>query len=151
RQMRSPFGGWKAGGDSRRQGSSHTVNAVEAARYVPKATRERALITPRDLSNACASVACGTGCASRARMAKRSSKPNGSTTGSRVVKSRSSRRATTGAIEQRVVAAAEQIGRIVGTVQAKTEGWLGRTGSSAEKQARTSPRPPRSGGVVDAP
>jgi hypothetical protein len=84
-------------------------------------------------------------------MAKRSSKPNGSTTGSRVVKSRSSRRATTGAIEQRVVAAAEQIGRIVGTVQAKTEGWLGRTGSSAEKQARTSPRPPRSGGVVDAP
>jgi hypothetical protein len=49
------------------------------------------------------------------------------------------------------VAAAEQIGRIVGTVQAKTEGWLGRTGSSAEKQARTSPRPPRSGGVVDAP
>ena len=84
-------------------------------------------------------------------MAKRSSssKPNDSP--SKNARSRSSSNSTNGAVEQRVVAVAEQIGRIVGTVQAKTEGWLGRTGSSAEKQARTSPRPPRSGGVVDAP
>jgi len=89
-------------------------------------------------------------------MAKRSSsKPNGSTTTSQDVKSRSSRRATSNAMEQRVVAAAEQVGRIVGTVQAKTEGWLGREGSSrassAAKKTETSPRRARSGGVVDAP
>jgi hypothetical protein len=34
--------------------------------------------------------------------------------------------ATTDAMEQRVVAFAEQLGRIVGTVQAKTEGWMDR-------------------------
>ena len=34
--------------------------------------------------------------------------------------------AETDAVEQRVVAFAEQLGRIVGTVQAKTEGWLDR-------------------------
>jgi hypothetical protein len=34
--------------------------------------------------------------------------------------------ATGDALEQRVVAFAEQLGRIVGTVQAKTEGWMDR-------------------------
>jgi hypothetical protein len=34
--------------------------------------------------------------------------------------------ATTDATEQRVLAFAEQLGRIVGTVQAKTEGWMDR-------------------------
>lgn len=34
--------------------------------------------------------------------------------------------AMTGAMEQQVVAFAEQLGRIVGTVQAKTEGWTDR-------------------------
>jgi hypothetical protein len=34
--------------------------------------------------------------------------------------------ATTAAMEQRVVAFAEQLGRIVGTVQAKAEGWMDR-------------------------
>jgi uncharacterized phage infection (PIP) family protein YhgE len=34
--------------------------------------------------------------------------------------------ATAEAMEQRVVAFAEQLGRIVGTVQAKTEGWMDR-------------------------
>ena len=33
---------------------------------------------------------------------------------------------TTDAMEQRIVAFAEQLGRIVGTVQAKTEGWMDR-------------------------
>ena len=33
---------------------------------------------------------------------------------------------TTDAMEQRVVAFAEQLGRMVGTVQAKTEGWMDR-------------------------
>jgi hypothetical protein len=34
--------------------------------------------------------------------------------------------ATSDALEQRVVAFAEQLGRIAGTVQAKTEGWMDR-------------------------
>jgi hypothetical protein len=88
---------------------------------------------------------------------------------------------TADAMEQRVVAFAEQLGRIVGTVQAKTEGWMDRdaltkqlTGvrdSAAEllerlkttatkaatatktgvDAATASAKPQRSGGVVDAP
>jgi hypothetical protein len=83
-------------------------------------------------------------------------------------------------IEERVVAFAEQLGRLVGTVQAKTEGWMDREalkqqiakvrdgatdlldqltgdapGPSAKSPARVSPTPGRSkgrsGGVVDAP
>ena len=84
-------------------------------------------------------------------MAKRSSsKPKGSP--SKNAKSRSSSNATNGAIEQRVVAVAEQIGRIVGTVQARTEGWLSRkeSDSAAAKPTRTTAMA-RSGGVVDAP
>jgi hypothetical protein len=83
-------------------------------------------------------------------MAKRSSsKPKESQ--SKNAKSRSLSNATNGAIEQRVVAVAEQIGRIVGTVQARTEGWLSRKGSgSAAAKPRTTARA-RSGGVVDAP
>ena len=84
-------------------------------------------------------------------------------------------------MEQRVVAFAEQLGRMVGTVQAKTEGWMDRdalnaqiagvrdsaaelldhlagsvTGltTSAKKAAGAASKPAgkgRSGGVVDAP
>ena len=39
---------------------------------------------------------------------------------------RTSDATTTDAMEQRVVAFAEQLGRMVGTVQAKTEGWMDR-------------------------
>jgi hypothetical protein len=39
---------------------------------------------------------------------------------------------TTDAIEQRVVAFAEQLGRIVGTVQARTEGWMDREALQAQ-------------------
>jgi len=88
-------------------------------------------------------------------MAKRSSssKPNDSP--SKNARSRSSSNSTNGAVEQRVVAVAEQIGRIVGTVQARTEGWIGRKGSgsrasTAKKPTRSTARE-RSGGVVDAP
>ena len=86
--------------------------------------------------------------------------------------------ATTDAMEQRVVAFAEQLGRIVGTVQAKTEGWMDRDAlnkqiasvrdSAAELldhlaatvtmgktkavgAATTAKSKGRSGGVVDAP
>ena len=63
--------------------------------------------------------------------------------------------ATEPAMERRVVALAEQVGRIVGTVQAKTEGWLDRSGSRRAKAADASAGEPartgRSGGVVDAP
>ena len=59
------------------------------------------------------------------------------------------------AMERRVVALAEQVGRIVGTVQAKTEGWLDRSGArrvkAADATSGDSPRSGRSGGVVDAP
>ena len=86
--------------------------------------------------------------------------------------------ATTDAMERRVVAFAEQLGRIVGTVQAKTEGWMDRDAlnrqiasvrdSAAELlehleasvtkaktkavgAATTAKIKGRSGGVVDAP
>src|SRR4051794_17487811 len=39
---------------------------------------------------------------------------------------------TTDAMEQRVVAFAEQLGRIVGTVQARTEGWMDRDALNAQ-------------------
>ena len=39
---------------------------------------------------------------------------------------------TTDAIEQRVVAFAEQLGRIAGTVQAKAEGWMDRDALKAQ-------------------
>lgn len=86
---------------------------------------------------------------------------------------------TTDAIERRVVAFAEQLGRIVGTVQAKTEGWLDRDALSKQiasvrdgaadlldqlaggvtkapkkrplSAASNSKSKGRSGGVVDAP
>jgi hypothetical protein len=51
-------------------------------------------------------------------------------------------------IEQRVLAVAEQLGRVYGTVQAKSKGWLGRK----PVVRKTSPASKgRSGGVVDAP
>ena len=57
-------------------------------------------------------------------------------------------------MERRVVALAEQVGRIVGTVQAKTEVWLDRSGArrvkAADASAGGSARTVRSGGV-DAP
>src|SRR5262245_7954079 len=76
------------------------------------------------------------------------------------------------AIEQQVVAFAEQLGRVVGTVQAKSEGWLDpkaladqvsrirdsaaallqELSAAAEGETqRSTPRRARSGGVVDAP
>lgn len=86
---------------------------------------------------------------------------------------------TADAMEQRVLAFAEQLGRIVGTVQAKAEGWMdratlkkqiasvrdsaadlleqlagGATKASKTKPAAAAPRGAtkgRSGGVVDAP
>ena len=81
---------------------------------------------------------------------------------------------TTAAVERRVVALAEQLGRLVGTVQAKTDGWvdlpalnsqlmrirdgaagiLGQIrGSSRKTQGRklTAKTAGRSGGKVDAP
>lgn len=80
-------------------------------------------------------------------------------------------------VEQRVVALAEQLGRVVGTVQAKTEGWLDRQKLTEQithvrdsasdllkhlsRGNSESPAPPkrakaadpkgRSGGMVDAP
>ena len=87
--------------------------------------------------------------------------------------------ATADAMEQRVVAFAEQLGRIAGTVQAKAEGWMDRetlnkqiasvrdgaanlleqlagsaTKASTKKPANAAARGEskrRSGGVVDAP
>ena len=79
---------------------------------------------------------------------------------------------TADAIEQKVVALAEQVGRLIGTVQAKAEGWMEEKSlqdqlTSIRKSAGdlltqikgTKPRPAaparkaggRSGGVVDAP
>jgi hypothetical protein len=84
---------------------------------------------------------------------------------------------TSGAMEQRVVAFAEQLGRIVGTVQARAEGWMDRDALSqqiasvrdsaaglleqlagdaaepTEKEPAVTPKSMqgRSGGVVDAP
>jgi hypothetical protein len=58
-------------------------------------------------------------------------------------------------MERRVVALAEQVGRIVGTVQARTEGWLDRSGprrvKAADARSGESALTGRSGGVVDAP
>ena len=86
------------------------------------------------------------------------------------------RNATADAIERRVVAYAEQLGWLVGTVQAKAEGWLDRDtltkqissirdgaadllermaagdgGKAAEPSAAPRMNKGRSGGVVDAP
>jgi hypothetical protein len=81
-------------------------------------------------------------------------------------------------VEQRVVAFAEQVGRVVGTVQAKTEGWLdrkklaeqithvrdgaadllkhlssgnGQTSTPAVTRSKAADPNGRSGGRVDAP
>jgi len=88
--------------------------------------------------------------AKRSSSTTTSSKPKGSL--AKPAKPRSSR-TSSDAVQQRVVAVAEQIGRVVGTVQAKTEGWLGRKGSgrgSAAAKSASAMRA-RSGGVVDAP
>src|SRR5688572_465874 len=87
----------------------------------------------------------------------------------------SSKPPTTAAVERRVVALAEQLGRLVGTVQAKTDGWVDlpalnsqlmrirdgaagilgqiRSSSSRKTQGRkpTAKTAGRSGGKVDAP
>jgi hypothetical protein len=57
-------------------------------------------------------------------MAKRKSGGNNKTTESTIPASDSS--VTTEAMEQRVIAFAEQLGRIYGTVQARAEGWMDR-------------------------
>jgi hypothetical protein len=71
-------------------------------------------------------------------------------------------------VERGVVAVAEQVGRVVGTVRARTDGWFGSTPADAQsgKDSSTpsdtnsvtasnkkagSVRQARSGGVVDAP
>ena len=86
--------------------------------------------------------------------------------------------ATAGAIEQRVLAFAEQLGRVAGTVQTRAEGWMDREALSKQlasvrdgaadllrelargalERVRKKPRAAargqtkaRSGGVVDAP
>ena len=88
--------------------------------------------------------------------------------------------ATTDPMEQRLLAFAEQLGRIVGTVQAKTEGWLDRdalnkqitgvrdsatelleqlkttvtsaaSGGNSAAADTAGPSPARSRGAVDAP
>jgi hypothetical protein len=59
-----------------------------------------------------------------ARMAKRDN--GGKRTNEATTTTKASDATTTDAMEQRVVAFAEQLGRIVGTVQAKTEGWMDR-------------------------
>ena len=56
-------------------------------------------------------------------MAKRD---NGGKQSNTAAAAKAAETATTDAMEQRVVAFAEQLGRIVGTVQAKTEGWMDR-------------------------
>ena len=109
-------------------------------------------------------------------MAKRNSSMSNQGTNNRDASSAS----TADSVERRVVALAEQVGRIVGTVQAKTEGWFDRKALSDQfasvrdsaadmvkhlagaatdsskrmraKAAETTPGPRgRSGGVVDAP
>jgi hypothetical protein len=101
-------------------------------------------------------------------MAKRKSATTRATGGTR----------TAGTMEGRVLAFAEQLGRIAGTVQAKADGWLNRealtrqisgvrdgaaellehlgVGATRAKKARAAKASPRkakgrSGGVVDAP
>jgi ElaB/YqjD/DUF883 family membrane-anchored ribosome-binding protein len=56
-------------------------------------------------------------------MAKRNSSMSKQSTNKRKTPAAAS---TVDSVEQRVVALAEQVGRIVGTVQAKTEGWFDR-------------------------
>jgi hypothetical protein len=107
-------------------------------------------------------------------MAKRNSKSSNQRTSNRNESSAS----TVDSVEQRLVVLAEQVGRIVGTVQAKAEGWFDRKALSdqfasvrdsaadmvrhlarAEKvqskpaRARAADATPRSrsGGIVDAP
>jgi hypothetical protein len=110
-------------------------------------------------------------------MAKRTNGGKQTRTGTTAAKA--SDAATTDAMEQRLVAFAEQLGRIVGTVQAKTEGWMDRdalskqiagvrdsaaelltqlTGGVTKTSMKTAVRTAlittgagRSGGVVDAP
>ena len=109
-------------------------------------------------------------------MAKRNSGMSNQSTNNRNASSAS----TVDSVEQRVVAFAEQVGRIVGTVQTKTEGWFDRKALSDQfasvrdsaadmvKHLASSEKAPskptrakaadaaqrsrgRSGGVVDAP
>jgi len=103
----------------------------------------------------------------------------GTRTSAGTVAARASDATKPDAIEQRVVAFAEQLGRIVGAVQAKTEGWMDRDALSRQiaavrdsaatlleqlaggvakvskktpvNAAATSKSKGRSGGVVDAP
>ena len=109
-------------------------------------------------------------------MAKRN---NGSTRPNRTSSTNRSDGTAADAMEQQVVAFAEQLGRIVGTIQAKTEGWMdrktlnkqlasvrdgathlleqlagGATEATKRKPAAAAARggnKGRSGGVVDAP
>ncbi len=110
-------------------------------------------------------------------MAKRDNGGKRTNTGTTATKA--SDAPTTDSIERRVVAFAEQLGRIVGTVQAKTEGWMDRDALSKQiasvrdgaadlleqlaggvtqaskrkpvSAASSSKSTGRSGGVVDAP
>jgi hypothetical protein len=110
-------------------------------------------------------------------MTKRDNGGNRTNTGTRSIEA--SDVPTTDSIERRVVAFAEQLGRIVGTVQAKTEGWMDRDALSKQiasvrdgaadlleqlagsvtkaskrkpvSAASSSKRTGRSGGMVDAP
>ena len=83
-------------------------------------------------------------------MAKRNSRMSTQSTN----KGKASSASTVESVDQRVVALAEQVGRIVGTVQAKAEGWLEKApvkASSAKAADATSRSQGRSGGIVDAP
>jgi len=110
-------------------------------------------------------------------MAKRNNGPKRTTGGT--PRTNASGATTTDAMEQRVLAFAEQLGRLAGTFQAKAEGWMDRetlnkqiasvrdsaadlleqlagggTNASARKPAAAPARggpKGRSGGVVDAP
>lgn len=108
------------------------------------------------------------------RMAKRNSKTSSQRTSNRNESSAS----TVDSVEERLVVLAEQVGRIVGTVQAKAEGWFDRKALSDQfasvrdsaadmvrhlaraemapskpARGRAADAPPRgrSGGIVDAP
>ena len=59
-------------------------------------------------------------------MAKRDNKGKGTSTAEAKPATASNTASTADAMEQRLVTFAEQLGRIVGTVQAKTEGWMDR-------------------------
>src|SRR3954470_3487827 len=64
-------------------------------------------------------------------MAKRGKSGNGTKAGS-TPRAAAGTAAAPDPMEQRVVAFAEQLGRIVGTVQAKTEGWMDRDALSRQ-------------------